>query len=159
MGGPPQIKYVLSMSSVQFNCTFRYFVLQGMPYSPMKFTRAPDAQCLQGVPYSPVKFTGAQMPNVCRGCRIPHEVHWGTRCPKIAGDATFPGEVHWGTRCPMFVGDAVFPGEVHWAPGAQFLQGIRMPSPTNYPASWYAVCIMYTQILKVAYHICSEMYH
>ena len=41
--------------------------LQGMPYSPVKFTGAPDAQCLQGMPYSLVKF----MPNVCRGCCIP----------------------------------------------------------------------------------------
>ena len=32
--------------------------LQGMPFSPVKFTGAPDAQCLQGMPYSPVKFTG-----------------------------------------------------------------------------------------------------
>ena len=32
---------------------------------------APDAQCLQGMPYSPVKFTGHQMPNISRGCRIP----------------------------------------------------------------------------------------
>ena len=31
--------------------------LQGMPYSPVKFTGAPDAQCLQGMLYSPVKFT------------------------------------------------------------------------------------------------------
>ena len=36
-----------------------YICLQGMPYSPVKFTGAPDAQCLQGMPYSPVKFTGA----------------------------------------------------------------------------------------------------
>ena len=72
------------------NRTVRYFVLQGMPYSPVrfieapdaqclqgmlyspvKFIEAPDAQCLQGMPYSPVKFTGAQMPNVCRGYCIP----------------------------------------------------------------------------------------
>ena len=65
--------------------------LQGMPYSPVKFTGLLDAHCLQWMPYSPVKFTGlpdahalfagdalfpvkftgAQMPNVCRGCRIP----------------------------------------------------------------------------------------
>ena len=45
--------------------------LQGMLFSPVKFTGAPDAQCLQGMPFSPVKFTGHQMPNVCRGCRIP----------------------------------------------------------------------------------------
>ena len=32
---------------------------------PGEVTGAPDAQCLQGMPYSPVKFTGHQMPNVC----------------------------------------------------------------------------------------------
>ena len=48
-----------SMEFVHLNCTIRYFVLQGMPYSPVKFTGAPDARCLQGMPYSPVKFTGA----------------------------------------------------------------------------------------------------
>ena len=32
---------------------------------------ATDAGCLQGMPYSPVKFTGHQMLDVCRGCRIP----------------------------------------------------------------------------------------
>ena len=77
--------------------------LQGILYSPVKFTWAPDAQCLQGMPYSPVKFTGA--PDV--------------QC-LIAGDVVFPGEVQWGTRYPMFA-------------------RIRMPSPTNYPASCYAV--------------------
>ena len=49
----------LSMPFVHFNCSVRYFVLQGMPYSLVKFTGAPDAQCLQGMPYSPVKFTRA----------------------------------------------------------------------------------------------------
>ena len=31
--------------------------------------RAQDAQCLQGMPYSPAKFTGYKMPNVCNVLR------------------------------------------------------------------------------------------
>ena len=111
----------------------------------MKFAGAPDVQCLQ------------------RDAIFPGEVHWGTRCSMFVGHAIFPGEVHWGTRCPIFAGDAIFTGEVHWgascpmfagdayspvmftgAPDAQFLQGIQMPSPANYPASWYAVYYVYS---------------
>ena len=47
----------LSTAFVHLNCTIRYFVLQWMPHSPVKFIGAPDAQYLQGMQYSPVEFT------------------------------------------------------------------------------------------------------
>ena len=59
-------------------------MFQGMLYSPVKFTGAPDAQCLQGMRYPPVKFTGAPEAQCLQGM--------GTRCPMFAGDAVRGGE-------------------------------------------------------------------
>ena len=104
---------------------------------------------------------GTRCPMFAGDAVFPGEVHWGTRCPMFAGDAVFPSEVQWGTRCPKFSGDTIFPGEVHWGTDAQclqgmpyspvkftadahFLQGIQMPSPINYPATWYVVYYVYS---------------
>ena len=59
----------------------------------------------------------------------------------FVGDAVFPGEVLWGTRCPIFAGD---PDAITHKLSHQVV---------------YMLCITYTQILKVVYHVCSEMYH
>ena len=49
-------------------------MLQGMPYSPVKFTGASDAQCLQGMPYSPENFAGAPDAQCLQECHHPQTI-------------------------------------------------------------------------------------
>ena len=100
-----------------------YQCLQGMPYSPVKFTGAQDVRCLQGMPYSSVKLTRAPDAQCLQG--MPYSPVKFTRAP----DA----------QCLQR--DAVLPVKFTRVPDAQCSQG--MSSPTNYPAWWYAVYYIY----------------
>ena len=128
------------MLLAQFNCTVRYFVLQGMPYSPVKFTGALDAQCLQGMPYSPVKFTGAPDAQCLQG--MPYSLVKFTEAPD--------------TQCLQGMLYSLV--KFTEAPDAQCLQD--MPSPMHRLSHQVVCCVLHIQTSsKAVYHICSEMYH
>ena len=72
------------MPFVQFNRTVRYFVLQGMPYSPVKFTGAPDAQLPKVNGEGRIANSKEQAPHsVHHGCATPRSVgHQNARYPR-----------------------------------------------------------------------------
>ena len=106
----------------------------------MKFTGAQDVQCLQGMLYSPVKFTGAPDAQCLEG--MPNSPVKFTGAPDAQCLQGMPYSL------VKFTG----------ASDAHFLQGSGCHHPQTNPQGGM-LCTRYTQILIVAYHICSEMYH
>ena len=113
--------------------------LQGIPYSPLTFTRAPDTRCLQGMLHSPVKFTGALDARCLQG--MPYSPVNFTGAPDAQ---CLQGMPHSPVK---FIG----------APDEQFCKGSGCHHPqTILPVGM--LCATYTEILKVVYYICSKMY-
>ena len=127
----------------EVHCGTRCPMFVGDAVFPGEIHWGTDAQCLRGMPYSLVKFTGAPDAQCLRG--MPYSLVKFTGAPDAQCLQGMPySQV-------MFTG----------VPDAQCLWRIWMPSPTNYPASWYAVYYVYSNPysrIPSPYNY-SEMYH